>query len=522
MGILIFILISYLLLCFTLAPLFRRAGSDPKKAWIPGVNFGEWAHIVGRKRSYAWWLLFPIVNIFIYAILAIDMGRAFGRLSFWDSVLAVVYAPLAFFLIDRQNLPYQGKVVQLERQYRQHIKDAEEAGDKLKAQRLAAKNPYQKGAMREWVESLIFAVFAAAFIRMFLIEAFIIPTSSMEGSLEVGDFLFVSKVNYGIRTPMTIAMVPLLHNRIGALNKESYLEKPSLPYFRLPALEDIDRLDNVVFNYPEGDSVVLTPGRTFSVYDLRRRGMLQQVNPDAIITRPLDKMDHYIKRTIGLPGEDLEIRAGTVYINGEAIPQPEKVQFTYRVTSSVGEINVQTLDKIGVHIGDHPRAADHYYNLSYDEVEAIQNLGNDIEVAYVEPTHMAGALYPHNEELFPDWTTDDYGPIHIPAKGEVIDLTPENIAMYKRVIETYENNTLQVNGDQVLINGSPATDYTFQYDYYWMMGDNRHNSEDSRFWGFVPETYVVGKPLFIWMSLKNSKLSDGIRWNRIFNSANKK
>ena len=522
MGILLFILISYLLLCFTLAPLFRRAGTDPKKAWIPGLNFGEWAHIIGRKRHYAWWLLFPIVNIFIYAGMAIDMVRAFGKLSFWDSVLAVIYAPLSFFLIDRNNLPYQGKIVQLERQYRQQIKEAQDAGDNLKAQRLMSKNPYKKGASREWVESLVFAIFAAAFIRMFLIEAFIIPTSSMEGSLEVGDFLFVSKVNFGIRTPMTIAMVPLLHNRIGFLNKESYLDEPSLPYYRLPALESIERHDNVVFNYPEGDSVVLTPGRTFSVYDLRRRGMLGRVNPDDIITRPMDKMDHYIKRTIGLPGDDLEIREGTVYINGQAIEQPEKVQFTYHVTSSVGEVNVNTLDKIGVHVSDHPRAAEHYYNLSRDEVEAIQNLGSDIQVEYVKPEHYDNVLFPHNEELFPGWTVDNYGPIHIPASGETVQLTPENLSMYHRVIEVYEDNDLRISGDQVLINGQPATQYTFRYDYYWMMGDNRHNSEDSRFWGFVPETHVVGKPMFIWMSLKNSKLSDGIRWNRIFMSANKK
>src|SRR5699024_9726715 len=255
-GILIFVLISYVLLSFTLRPLFKRAGSDPGKALIPGVNFGEWAHIIGRKRSYAWWLLFPIVNIFIYAGMVIDMSRSFGKLSFWDAFLSVVYAPLAFFLIDKQGLKYQGQVVRLEKEYRAQILEAKQSGDNLKAQRLVNKNPYQKNAGREWVESLIFAVFAAAFIRMFLIEAYIIPTSSMEGSLKVGDFLFVSKVNFGIRTPMTVAMVPLLHNRIGFLNKESYLEKPALPYFRMPALEKIDRYENVIFNYPEGDSVV--------------------------------------------------------------------------------------------------------------------------------------------------------------------------------------------------------------------------------------------------------------------------
>lgn len=522
MGILLFVLISYLLLCLTLAPLFRRAGSDPKKAWIPGVNFGEWAEIIGRKKRYAWWLLFPIVNIFIYAGMAVDMARAFGKLSFWDAVLAVVYTPLSFYLIDKQNRTYQGKIVQLEQDYNTQIKDAQLAGDNLKVQRLTNKNPYRKSPSREWAESLIFAIFAAAFIRMFLIEAFIIPTSSMEGSLKVGDFLFVSKVNYGIRTPMTVAMVPLLHNRIGFLNSESYLEEPSLPYFRLPALEKINRYDNVVFNYPEGDSVVITPGRTFSVYDLRRRGMLNQVDPDAIVSRPMDKMDHYIKRTIGLPGEDLEIKEGTVFIDGKAIKNPEETQFTYRVTSSMGSINVNTLDKIGVDINDHPRASEHFYNLSKDAVEAITNLGNDIEVTYVPPSQIGTALFPHDEDICSDWTVDDYGPIHIPEKGETLALDPSNISMYQRVIQEYEGNKLEIKNDQIYINGSPATEYTFKQDYFWMMGDNRHNSEDSRFWGFVPHTHVVGKPLFIWMSLKNSKLSDGIRWNRIFMSANKK
>lgn len=522
MGILIFILISYVLLSLALRPLFKRAGSDPNKALIPGVNFGEWAHIIGRKRAYAWWLVFPIVNIFIYAGMAVDLSRSFGKLSFWDAFLSVVYAPLAFFLIDRQDLKYQGQVVRLEKEYRNQILEAKQAGDNLKAQRLINKNPYQKSAGREWVESLIFAVFAAAFIRMFLIEAYIIPTSSMEGSLKVGDFLFVSKVNFGIRTPMTVAMVPLLHNRIGFLNKESYLEKPALPYFRMPAIEKIDRYDNVVFNYPEGDSVVLTPGRTFSVYDLRRRGMLNQVDPSAIVSRPMDKMDHYIKRAIGLPGEDLEIKEGVVYIDGQALEPPRETRFTHRVTSNAGSINEKSLDRIGVDIRDHPQFEQGYYNLSKEEVEAIKNLGSDIEVEYIKPQHMDNYMYPHDESLFPDWTFDDYGPVHIPAKGETIDLSPENISMYRRIIGNYEGNDLRITPEAVFINGEKAEQYTFQYDYYWMMGDNRHNSEDSRVWGFVPETHVVGKPLFIWMSLKNSRLADGIRWNRIFMSANKK
>ncbi|WP_236978312.1 signal peptidase I [Membranihabitans maritimus] len=522
MGILIFVIVSYILLSLSLRKLFEKAGKDPQKALIPGVNFGIWAEIIGRSKNHAWLLLIPIVNIFIYAGMTIDMVRSFGKSSFWDAALSVVYAPLSFYLLGKSGLNYNGPVVTQEREYNQKIREAKESGDNLKVQRLTSKNPFQKSPTREWVDSLIFAVFAAAFIRMFLIEAYIIPTSSMEGSLKVGDFLFVSKVNYGIRTPMTIAMVPLLHNRIGFLNAESYLENPSLPYFRLPKLEKIDRYDNVVFNYPEGDSVVLTPNRTFSVYDLRRRGMLNQVPENEIITRPMDKMDHYIKRAIGLPGEDLEIKEGTVYIDGTAIENPEMTQFAYKISSSQGPVNTNTLDRIGVDINDHAQANQGYYNLSQNEVEEIKTLGNDITVEYIKPSHHENYLYPHDEQHYPGWTFDDFGPIHIPQAGETIELTPQNLAVYERVIQVYEDNELIVKNDGIYINGQIANEYTFKYNYYWMMGDNRHNSEDSRVWGYVPETHIVGKPLFIWMSLKNSNLSDGIRWSRIFQSANKK
>nr|WP_262912719.1 signal peptidase I [Membranihabitans marinus] len=510
------------MLCFSLQKLFVKAGKDGKLAWIPGVNFGHWSALTGRSKHFAWWMLFPIVNFFIYATLAIDLARSFGKTSFWDAFLSVVYTPLSYFLIDRSNATYKGPVAKLEKEYNAQIAEAKSAGDNLKVQRLIAKNPYRKSPTREWVDSLIFAVFAAAFIRMFLIEAYIIPTSSMEGSLKVGDFLFVSKVHYGIRTPMTVAMVPLLHNRIGFFNSESYLEKPSLPYYRLPKITPVKRFDNMVFNYPEGDSVVLTPGRTFSVYDLRRRGMLNQVPPSDIISRPMDKMDHYIKRTIGLPGETLQIKKGQVFIDEQAIDLPEMAQFTYKITSTQGPINTNTLDKIGVDIHDNQQANEGYYNLSANEVEAIKQMGNDITVEYIEPSHMDNYLYPHDEEHFPNWTFDNFGPIHIPAKGETIELSPENLSMYGRVISVYEGHDLKITPNGIYIDGEIQTSYQFKYDYYWLMGDNRHNSEDSRVWGFVPETHIVGKPLFIWMSLKNSRLADGIRWSRIFQSANKK
>ena len=220
--------------------LFPKAGVDAVKGLIPGVNFVEWCKIIGQKPAHALWLLFPIVNIFIFAAMAVDMVRSFGKLQFKHTAAAVIYAPAAFFKIaTNPNDKYLGPTLKREAEYAQSIADAKANNDQYKLKQLEEKNPYKKSQAREWVESIVFAVFAASFIRMFLIEAYVIPTPSMEGSLNVGDFLFVSKAHYGIRTPMTIAMIPLLHNQIPFINKESYLKNPALPYKRLPALEKI-------------------------------------------------------------------------------------------------------------------------------------------------------------------------------------------------------------------------------------------------------------------------------------------
>jgi len=588
MAILLFFIISYILLSLSLYKVFEKAGVDPKKALIPGVNFVEWCKLIGRPSWWAALLLIPIVNIFIYAGMCIDMVRSFKKYSFLDSALAVLYAPLAFFGIGKkENLPYDGPTIVKERDYADQLAVAAENKDTFTYNKLREKNPYQKGQIREWTEAIVFAVFAAAFIRMFLIEAYVIPTSSMEGSLNVGDYLFVSKAHYGIRTPKTIAMVPLLHNRMPFGAAESYLEKPSLDFHRLPAIESVDRNDPVVFNYPEGDSVYVTPGRTWSIYDFRRNAIPQataqriKAGGEPLVTRPIDKMDHYIKRCIAVGGDTLQIKNRQVYLNGALAKTPTHVQFRYLVKHK-GPLNEKKFADWGISVEDQ-----RYYNdkgetykmlvLNEDQKQKIQSMDASIEIVAnnmywvnipegYDPSRMkafgvdeanirtangpnrllltltedqigslkssdssivvemydeSDRLFPHDLNINKGWNVDNFGPIWIPKKGATITITPNNLATYHRVISVYEGNQVEVKSGRIYINGEQATQYTFKMNYYWMMGDNRHNSEDSRVWGFVPENHVVGKPLFIWFSTKNARMSDGINWDRIFTSADK-
>ncbi len=506
-----FFIVAYILLSLSLYKVFEKAGYPAWHALVPGLNFMTMCELVGRKKLHALWLLFPIVNIFIFVALCIDVVRSFGYHKFWHSFVAAVLPPLAFGYIGLSpEEEYEGPVLQQEKEYLAKIEAAQAKGSTTMVKKLRAQNPYRKSGGREWVESIIFAVFAAAFIRMFLIEMYKIPTSSMEGSLLVGDFLCVSKAHYGIRTPMTIAMIPLLHNRIPFLDKESYWERPSLDYMRLPSIENIERNNPVVFNYPEGDSVFITPARTFSVYDLHRQN--QPIGNREIITRPMDKMDHYIKRCIAMPGDSLQIIDRQVHINGKPGVNPTNMQFGYVVQ---GQLNKKRLQEWGVNLAD---SRDPVYMLNEEQVEKIKGLGN---VTVTPLPQTPRPLFPYDESISGDWTVDNYGPLYVPKKGVTTPLNMSNLAFYKRVIDVYEKNDLEIRGSDIVINGEVATEYTFKMDYYWMMGDNRHNSEDSRVWGFVPEDHVVGKPLFIWFSTNEGSMSKGVRWNRIFTSAKK-
>lgn len=528
MSVLIFILIGYVILSAALYFIFPKADEDGWKGLVPGLNFGVWCRLIGRNPLHALWLLFPIVNIFIIAGMCIDMVRSFGKYSFGYSALAVVFAPITLLYLGlSKEEEYEGPTLVREREYREAIHKAQEKNDRRALKKLTANNPYKKSGGREWAEAIIFAVFAAAFIRMFLIEAYVIPTSSMEGSLLVGDFLFVSKAHYGIRTPQTIAMVPLLHNRIPGLGTESYLRKPQLPYYRLPALEKIDRNDAVVFNYPEGDSVYFFKERTWTIYDYRR-GVVAAASPlrhqqiksgqAKLIVRPMDKKDHYIKRCIAIPGDSLEIRDRQVYINGEPGKNPTNIQFMYMVDVPSGMINTRNFEDWGISQEDQLEVRNDYMLLILNEEqkEKIQAMDPEITITPFEYGNMERnpvKIFPHDPQHFPNWNVDNFGPIYIPKAGATVKVSPENIALYRRIIDVYEDNDLRIEGDKIFINGQEAEEYTFKMNYYWMMGDNRHNSEDARIWGYVPEDHIVGKPLFIWMSTKD--------WRRIFSSANK-
>lgn len=498
--------------------LFPKAGEDAAKGLIPGVNFATWCKIIGRKPGYALWLLFPIVNIFIFCGMAVDMVRSFNKMNFFHSAAAVIYAPAIFAAIAKNpNDKYAGPIIPREQEYKKQLHDAIKSGNTRQLGKLKEGNPYYKQPIREWTESIVFAVFAAAFIRMFLIEAYKIPTPSMEGSLLVGDFLFVSKAHYGIRMPMTIAQFPLLHNRLPFFNTESYLEKPSLSYKRLPALESIDRNEPIVFNWPVGDSVYLSPERSYTAQQVRMSPEAKrEVGNSPLITRPIDKKDHYIKRCIAVGGDTLEIRDKQVYINGKAVQNPKHLQFMYQLQSNA--LNWEKIAEMGIQV---PQNKVIPYFLDEGQVATLKQMDPNLQIAPVDMSQFSTGLFPFDNVNYGKWTVDNYGPIYIPKKGATVNLSPENIALYTRVIDVYENNDFKIENGQYIINGVPSTTYTFKQDYYWAMGDNRHNSEDSRAWGFVPHDHIVGKPLFIWFSTKNGNMSNGIHWNRIFTSAYK-
>jgi signal peptidase I len=517
-SILIFLILSYILLSISLYLLFPKAGVAAVKGLIPGVNFVEWCKLIGRKPSYALWLLFPIVNLFIFCGMAVDLVRSFNKLGFIHSAVAVIYAPAIFASIAlNKKDKYVSPILPREEEYKNQIHEAIKSNKPRQLEKLLKTNPYRKSTIREWTEAIVFAVFAAAFIRMFLLEAYKIPTPSMEGSLLVGDFLFVSKAHYGIRTPMTIAMFPLLHNTIPIIGGESYFEKPSLPYFRLPALESIDRNEPIVFNWPVGDSVYLSPSRSYTAFQVKTSAEAKRdVGNAPLITRPIDKKDHYIKRCIAIAGDSLEVRDRQVYINGAPVTNPTNLLFMYQVESQ--GLNWSKVEELGITVP--PNKVVPYY-LSVKQVEELMKMDPNIRITPFDMSPYSSGLFPHDPVHFGKWTVDHYGPIYIPKKGATVELKPETIALYRRVIDVYENNDYKEENGQYIINGVPSATYTFKQDYYWAMGDNRHNSEDSRAWGFVPHDHIVGKPLFIWFSTKNGSMSNGINWNRIFTSAYK-
>lgn len=429
-------------------------------------------------------------------------------------------------------------------------------------------------SIMSWVDAIVVALVAVYFVNIYLFQNYQIPSSSLEKSLLVGDFLYVSKVSYGPRVPNTPLSMPLTQHTLPLLNCKSYLEWPQWEYKRVPGLGKVKLNDIVVFNFPAGDTVALnhqmedfytlayregrhlcsinvdmdslTREEQHAVYDLiyntgREHILAYSHVYGKVITRPVDRRDNYVKRCTGLPGDTLQIKDGQVYVNGQAIANPEDLQFNYFVQTTGPLIPEEMFRELGISKDDQwllpsdvqtqnilkSIGMDNYdgqgrmtpvYHLPLTKRMYETLMGNKRLVARItiESPGAGGDVYPLN--LYTKWTRDNYGPIWIPAKGATITLNDENLPIYERCIRAYEGNRLEQRDDGIYINGEKTDKYTFKMDYYWMMGDNRHNSLDSRYWGFVPEDHVVGKPILVWLSLdKDRDWFDGrVRWNRFF------
>ena len=406
-----------------------------------------------------------------------------------------------------------------------------------------------------WVDALVFALVAVYFINLFFFQNFVIPSSSLEKSLLTGDYLFVSKVSYGPRIPETPLSMPLTQHTLPIINTKSYIEWPHWDYRRVQGLGHVKLNDIVVFNYPAGDTLCSADAYKDQDYYalcsyigkslLASQGMeqpdLKAMNPVAqrdylenvmamgrkymkdnpveygeIITRPTDRRENYVKRCVGLPGQTLQIKNRIVYLNGKANKEPDNVQYSYYVKLK-GQMPTELMDELGISNEDMASLNQYgYLPLTQKAAKKLAARKDIVADIRLNTDAQTGDLYPLN--AYTGWTRDNYGPVWIPKKGATVKLNMKNIAVYERPIRAYEHNDLKVKDGQIYINGRLAHSYTFKMDYYWMMGDNRHNSADSRYWGFVPEDHIVGKPIFIWWSHNPDHPGfSGIRWSRLFN-----
>ncbi len=497
---LVFLPVSFTLPTIFLWAQFRKAGRKPWETLIPFYNLYVFLKII--KKPWWWYLLllFPFINVFMYMLMLVELAKCYGKYGLGEQFLAVV-VPFIYF----PYLATQPDSVYLDPDTR--------------------KDP-PKSATREWVDAIVFAVVAAVIIRTFLIEAYTIPTSSMEKSLLVGDYLFVSKIAYGPKIPNTPLSFPFVHHTLPLTkNTKSYLDWIELPYMRLPGLEHVKRNDVVVFNYPVGDTVSTKFQSNASYYALvrqygRKRVWADKNNFGNIIYRPVDKRENFVKRCIGVAGDSLQIINRKVYINGKLNHDPGIKEFEYYVVTNGEAINPIILDRLGVTEGGRTMIPGEFvYMLSDKAKDYIKKLPivKKVQVFDTPPGVADEDIFPHDTTLY-KWNRDNYGPIYIPKKGATIALNLKVLPLYKRIIRVYEGNNLQVKGNTIYINGKPADHYTFKMNYYWMMGDNRDNSADSRYWGYVPENHVEGKAVFIWLSLNPNKswLDGKIRWNRVF------
>ena len=525
---LILVLISFI----GLYKIFEKANIAPWKAFIPIYNFWELGKLINRPKWWAFIMIVPGVNLIMYGVYGFHIARAFKKRMTNDLVYAAVMPYLYFaYLGFNKDIKYFG------------VSD-------IKSESSIVKN---------WLDPIIFAVVAASIIRGFFFEAFTIPTSSLEKSLMVGDFLFVNKVCYGAKVPQTPIAFPFAHHTLPFTTEtKSYLEWIKIPYMRLPGYSKPNNGEIVVFNYPDGDTVALG-FQDMSYYQLARSIGNQNVkNPKyrppygdgnrqvgKVVARPIDKREHYVKRCVGIEGDKLEIKDGELYINDKLSPMPKDAQHHYFVKCKEPIFTPELLDELDIYydeasilslvpfgMGDTTivyslvdRQEGHgdkdfwnqykktllsdtilyNLNLTKEKAERIKNMQGIYSV--VKEIKAKGIkddnIFPHNPSY--PWNNDNFGPITLPKEGLTIKIDTGNICLYEKMLSTYDNGIHQITkqGSQVLYDGKPITSYTFKQGYYWMMGDNRHNSADSRSWGVVPFDHIVGRPVFVWLSMKD-------------------
>ncbi len=485
---------------FGLAKLFVKAGAPVWKAYVPFYNTWVMQDLAKRPKHWVFWQFIPVVGWFISPGIFIEFAKVFGQFSFGSHTAASLAAPVYFpYLAYKKNPNFIGE---------EGVKRNKKAG------------------WREWVDAAVFAVVAATLIRTFVFEAYTIPTGSMEKTLLVKDFLFVSKLSYGPRIPNTPLSVPFVHNYMPIGSAKSYSTAIKIPYTRWFA-SPVKRGDAVVFNFPAGDTVIHADGYESAIpyYDIKRRaeqgspGDRQILNDPAnypIVVHPVDKSDNYIKRCVGIAGDMLEVKKDIVYINGQQESIPPHSELFYIVISTAGLDFEVMKDEYDMNAEKGEIALTGVKMNEYRMLLTNQNKEKLMKSGLVSTIMLDEEYNGGGGEVFPydtlhKWSREDFGPVWIPQKGASLKLTPENYSIYERAIRVYERNDFSMQNGKFLLNGKEVTDYVFKMDYYWMMGDNRQGSQDSRYWGFVPEDRVVGKAWMIWFSYDG-----GPRWKRFF------
>src|SRR5688572_24938748 len=471
--------------------LFQKAGAPTWKAFVPFYNTWVMQELAQRPKHWVFWQLIPVGGWFISMGIFIEFVKVFGKFSFLHHAAASLLAPIYFpYIANKKDTKFIGA---------------------------EAARKHKKSGAREWIDAAVFAIVAATLIRTFIFEAYVIPTGSMEKTLLINDFLFVSKLTYGPRIPNTPLAVPFVHHTLPPMNTKSYTEIVKIPYTRW-FKKPVDRNDVVVFNFPAGDTLTKEFDSKFPYYDMVRAYGRDKVWEDyTVSTRPVDKRENYIKRCVAIAGDTLEIREGILYVNGQAaFVSPTQATYYVVETNNV-RLDEDVLREAGVHLNQDDESPDfvnrqgysYMINLTTPEVEIVKKIQGVTSVKR-DIINNYGDTYPNDTTYF-NWSIDNFGRLWVPKKGATIQLTPPNILLYKRAIKVYENNKWEERDGKIFINGVQTDKYTFKMNYFWMMGDNRHKSQDSRFWGFVPEDHIVGGAWLIWMSWDK-----GPRWNRIF------